>query len=248
MTWSASWPAASGRDRCSRWGSAPESSPQPWAHPVLGVDLSVPMLRRAQERMGARVALGDGYRLPVRDRAVPNAALVWVLQLVPDVPGFLAEAARTVAPGGRIVAVPAGGDWAPDDLSAAVDDMILTLRPPQDRPEQIETAARALGLRVVARAATTPRPQHDTPEDLAVMIEQREWSMLWDLDDRTWARVRAARPARPGPSPGPGVLAPRGGPGATLSAEHSGWGPWGAGPDPLRPCGGTGRRRRRGPR
>ncbi len=158
-------------------------------HPVLGVDLSVPMLRRAQERMGARVALGDGYRLPVRGRAVPNAALVWVLQLVPDVPGFLAEAARTVAPGGRIVAVPAGGDWAPDDMSAAVDDMILTLRPPQDRPAQIEAAARALGLRVVARTATTPRPQHDTPEDLAVMIERREWSMLWDLDDRTWARV-----------------------------------------------------------
>jgi SAM-dependent methyltransferase len=158
-------------------------------HPVLGVDLSVPMLRRAQERMGARVALGDGYRLPVRDRAVPNAALVWVLQLVPDVPGFLAEVARTVAPGGRIVAVPAGGDWAPDEMSAAVDDMILTLRPPQDRPEQIEAAARALGLEVVARTATTPRPQHDTPEDLAVMIERREWSMLWDLDDRTWARV-----------------------------------------------------------
>jgi ubiquinone/menaquinone biosynthesis C-methylase UbiE len=158
-------------------------------HPVLGIDLSVPMLRRAQDRVGARVALGDGYRLPVRDRAVPNAALVWVLQLVPDVPVFLAEAARTVVPGGRIVAIPAGGDWAPDDMSATLDGMILTLRPPQDRPEQIEAAARDLGLRVVARTATAPRSQHDTPEDLAMMIERRVWSMLWDLDDRTWARV-----------------------------------------------------------
>jgi SAM-dependent methyltransferase len=158
-------------------------------HPVLGVDLSLPMLHRAQERVGPRVVLGDGYRLPVRDRSVPNAVLVWVLQLVPDVPGFLAEAARTVAQRGRIVAVPAGGDWAPDDMTAAMDDMILTLRPPQDRPEQIEAAARDLGLRVVARTVTAPRPQHDTPEDLAVMIEQRVWSMLWDLDDLTWARV-----------------------------------------------------------
>jgi SAM-dependent methyltransferase len=158
-------------------------------HPVLGVDLSEPMLRRAQERVGARLAQGDGYRLPVRDRAVPNATLVWVLQLVPDVPAFLAEAARVVAPGGRIVAVPAGGDWAPDDMTAALDEMILTLRPPQDRPEQIADAARALGLRVVAHATTDPRPQHDTPEGLAVMIERREWSMLWDLDDATWARV-----------------------------------------------------------
>jgi SAM-dependent methyltransferase len=158
-------------------------------HPVFGVDLSEPMLRRAQERVGARVVRGDGYRLPVRDRAVPNAALVWVLQLVPDVPAFLAEAARAVAPGGRIIVIPAGGDWAPDDMTDAVEDMILTLRPPQDRPEQIEDAARDLGLRVVGRTATTPRRQHDTPEDVAGMIERRVWSMLWDVDDRTWARV-----------------------------------------------------------
>jgi ubiquinone/menaquinone biosynthesis C-methylase UbiE len=158
-------------------------------HPVLGVDLSEPMLRRAHERVGARVAIGDGYRLPVRDRSVPNTALVWVLQLVPDVPGFLAEAARAVAPGGRIVAIPAGGDWEPDDMTDAVERAILTLRPPRDRPEQIEDAARDLGLRVVARTATTRRHQSETPENLAAMIEQRVWSWSWDVDDHTWARV-----------------------------------------------------------
>ena len=39
------------------------------------------------------MAVADGYRLPVPDGAVPNVVLVWVLQLVPDVAGLLAEAA-----------------------------------------------------------------------------------------------------------------------------------------------------------
>src|SRR5262245_29192296 len=53
-------------------------------HPVVGVDLSPAMLAFAQPRLGPRVAVADGHRLPVADRAVPNAADVGGLQLVDD--------------------------------------------------------------------------------------------------------------------------------------------------------------------
>ena len=68
-------------------------------HPVVGVDLSAPMLARAHARLGPCVAVGDGYRLPLRPRSIPNALSVWVTQLVPDLAGFLAALAATVAPG-----------------------------------------------------------------------------------------------------------------------------------------------------
>ena len=51
---------------------------------VVGVDLSPEMLRRAFDRVGPRVAVGDAQRLPVRDGAVAAAYSVWVLHLVAD--------------------------------------------------------------------------------------------------------------------------------------------------------------------
>jgi hypothetical protein len=63
-------------------------------HRVIGVDLSLPMLARAVERLGARVAAADGHHLPVPDGAVPNVVLVWVLHLVGDPESVLAETVR----------------------------------------------------------------------------------------------------------------------------------------------------------
>src|SRR4030095_2627930 len=78
-------------------------------HPVVGIDLSLPMLVRAQERLGPCVALADGYHLPIAKGSVANALIAWVLQLVPDIPAFLAEVARAGAAGGRVAGVPSLG-------------------------------------------------------------------------------------------------------------------------------------------
>ncbi|HET6950951.1 MAG TPA: class I SAM-dependent methyltransferase [Acidimicrobiales bacterium] len=158
-------------------------------HPVVGVDLSLPMLRQAQGRLGARVAQADGYHLPVGAGAVANVVVVWVLQLVPDVAGMLAEAARVVAPGGRVVIVPSGGQWDPDPMGDIFMSVAQALRPSRDRPRQLMAAAPGAGLAVVGHHATTPRAQTQSPEQLARLFEGRVWSMLWDVPDDRWAAV-----------------------------------------------------------
>jgi len=160
-------------------------------HPVVGVDLSPAMLALAQPRLGPRVAVADGYRLPVADRSVPNVLIVWVLQLVPDVPGLLAEAGRVVAPGGRLVVVPAGGNWEPDDIGDVIGPMARALRPELDRPGSLVAAAPAAGLALVAHETTPPARFLGSPEEMAHTIERREWSSLWDVPDDRWAAVVA---------------------------------------------------------
>ena len=158
-------------------------------HPTCGVDLSPPMLAQARDRLGPRVAAADGYHLPMPDGAVPNLVVVWVLQLVPDVAGFLAEAARVTAPGGRVAVIPAGGEWEPDDIGDILVPLAEELRPPRDHPEHLAAAAPAAGLTVVAHDTTTPWERLESPEAVARVLEGRQWSMLWDLPAERWEAV-----------------------------------------------------------
>lgn len=158
-------------------------------HAVVGVDLSPAMLALAQPRLGSRVAVADGHRLPVADRSVPNALIVWVLQLVADPTGLVAEAGRAVALGGRLVLIPAGGNWAPDDIGDVIEPMSRALRPERDRPEMLMEAAPAAGLALVAHETTPPARFLGSPEAMARTIERREWSSLWDVPDDRWAAV-----------------------------------------------------------
>lgn len=157
-------------------------------HPVAGVDLAVPMLRQARDRLGPCVAQADGYRLPVPDAAVPNAAIVWVLQLVPDIIAFLAELARVVEPGGRVVVVPSLGHWD-DEISDIVLAATHALRPRVDRPHLVIDAARRAGLRHVTTVATAPQRDDGSPAEVAGMIEDRQWSVFWDLPAERWAAI-----------------------------------------------------------
>jgi SAM-dependent methyltransferase len=176
-------------------------------HPVVGFDLSEPMLRRAHDRLGASVAVADAYHLPVTDGAAPNAVVVWVLQLVPDVTAFLAEARRVLAPGGRLAVVPAGAQREHDDIDAVLRPMLHTLRPPRDRPDQVIGAAEEVGLALVERLTRRNEVTwHQSPEDQARAVEARAWATLWDVPDDRWkavvepalAAVRALpEPARP---------------------------------------------------
>lgn len=122
-------------------------------HPVVGVDLSLRMLRQARDRLGSRVAVGDGYALPLRPGSVPNVVTVWVTQLVPDVAGFVAALGALLSPGGRLAIVPSShGGGADDEIADVVGPMSDALRPRRDGPDQL-VAARA-------RRRAPPRP-HD---------------------------------------------------------------------------------------
>lgn len=84
----------------------------------LGVDLSHDMLRVARTNLDRRearncqVRYGDMYQLPLSDGAVAAVTLHQVLHFADDPQAALAEAARVLAPSGRLVVV----DLARHDL------------------------------------------------------------------------------------------------------------------------------------
>jgi ubiquinone/menaquinone biosynthesis C-methylase UbiE len=73
---------------------------------ALGIDISEPMLARAvSAQAGPQVGFirADAQQLPLRDRTVDTAVSLAVLQLIPDPFLTLAEMARVLRPGGRII-------------------------------------------------------------------------------------------------------------------------------------------------
>lgn len=77
---------------------------------VIGIDLSVPMLQKAVEKVGSQnlpqvVGVGamDACRLGFPDARFDAVTFPFVITLVPDPEGALDEAARVLRPGGEII-------------------------------------------------------------------------------------------------------------------------------------------------
>ena len=85
--------------------------------PMLGLDLSAPMMAKLVEKAGGArpfpLVQGDATRLPFRDDALGGAFCRWVLHLIPNWPDGVVELCRVVRPGGVIVTEPGGfgGGW-----------------------------------------------------------------------------------------------------------------------------------------
>ena len=71
---------------------------------VVAVDTSERMVELARAR-GVDARVGDVQELPFEDRAFDAAAANWMLYHVPDVDRAVAELARVLRPGGRLVAI-----------------------------------------------------------------------------------------------------------------------------------------------
>jgi len=73
---------------------------------AVGLDLSMGMLKRAKEKVGARAGLihADVENLPLRDECFTVAFVITVLHGLPSPLKGLAEAARVLKRGGRLVA------------------------------------------------------------------------------------------------------------------------------------------------
>jgi len=69
---------------------------------VVGVDLSMGMLRKASER-GGQLAQGSLTRLPFADGSFDAAYSFKVLAHIPDIVGAVAELGRVVRPGGHLI-------------------------------------------------------------------------------------------------------------------------------------------------
>jgi ubiquinone/menaquinone biosynthesis C-methylase UbiE len=98
-------------------------------HHVVGIDLSLPMLEAAERRIGPKVIRGDARRLPFADGSFDQAYSVWVLHVVGDVKGVLAEVARVLRPGGKYLVVPAVGERPADPVGQPIWDMQRSLDP-----------------------------------------------------------------------------------------------------------------------
>jgi phosphatidylethanolamine/phosphatidyl-N-methylethanolamine N-methyltransferase len=79
---------------------------------VVGVDYSEDMLRRARARLREKplanvlgLALMDGARLGFADGSFDTVVAMFLITVVPDPEGVLAEATRVLKPGGELVLV-----------------------------------------------------------------------------------------------------------------------------------------------
>ena len=153
---------------------------------MVGVDLSAPMLARAYDRVGPCLARADAQALPVRSASMGTVLFVHVLQLVGDLGATLAEAARVLRPGGRLVAVYGGPLMEPDDLVETTEPLRALREGRPDAPAVVVPAAAAVGFRVVEQRLTAPYVVPTTPAELAASIADRQWSYLWRVDEATW--------------------------------------------------------------
>jgi SAM-dependent methyltransferase len=73
-------------------------------HSVIGVDSSPEMLERAAEKLpGARFERGELDSIPLEDKAVDAVVCALALSHLPDIRAAVAELARVLRPGGRLV-------------------------------------------------------------------------------------------------------------------------------------------------
>jgi tRNA threonylcarbamoyl adenosine modification protein (Sua5/YciO/YrdC/YwlC family) len=173
---------------------------------VVGIDLSIEMLRRAAGRLGANVARADASVLPVGSSRIDTVIMVWVLHVVGDPVATLAEVRRVLRSGGRLLVIEAGAAERPDDdVAETIGDLHDRLRggpAPYDR-EATGTLVTANGFSFVERTTTPTDEYPETPGVAADRLEERVYSSLWDVPDDVWARevapVIAALRALPDP-------------------------------------------------
>jgi SAM-dependent methyltransferase len=159
---------------------------------VVGVDLSLPMLRHASPRLPGGVARADARRLPCRDGCADAVVLCWVLHAVGDPVAAMTEAARALRPGGRAFVFEGDNVEEGDVTLPAIYRRVAAHagRPPGDERYGIalDAAARA-GFELVAEELTPARRWGQTPADLAETLRQRGAGFLDRMDDATFARV-----------------------------------------------------------
>ena len=86
------------------WGELAEWIARETGADVVATDLSPRMVELTRER-GLAATVADVQRLPFADREFDVAVAAWMLYHVPELERAIAELARVLRPGGRLVAV-----------------------------------------------------------------------------------------------------------------------------------------------
>ena len=188
-----------GRGRCLEIGVGTGMIALPLAEaglPMVGIDLSEPMLRKLIEKAGGRasfpVALGDATALPFADGSFDTALARHVFHLMPAWERAIDELVRVVKPGGLILASQGGfsGPWR------AVTERFMSLvgktslakgLDPRDL-DVLDAAFAARGMPVRLLRPVAER----SSETLGQFIDQMGrgvHSWTWEFDPDTCARA-----------------------------------------------------------
>ena len=157
--------------------------------PIVGIDIAAEMLARAHERLGPRVARADAHALPVPTGIVDGAYLVWVLHLVADPAAVIAECARVLRRGTRLVVI--AGHPRTDDAGDMTEYTVALDKMRRHRPDNADAVvewAEAAGLERLDHKELV-ETHSSSPADFADVIEKRSFSWIWDLDEQTWNEV-----------------------------------------------------------
>jgi len=134
---------------------------------LVGVDISVPMLRKAKERVEAEglrnveaLSVMDAAKLALPDQSFDVIVAQYVITAVPDPEGALDEFARVIKPGGEIVLVNhIGAENGPRKLFEACFAPLarkLGWRPEFPFKRLTDWATRHGGVRVLERRPMPP--------------------------------------------------------------------------------------------
>jgi ubiquinone/menaquinone biosynthesis C-methylase UbiE len=185
----------SGRGRCLEIGVGTGLVSLPLAAtglPMVGLDLSAPMLGKLVEKAGGRLPFplvrGDATLLPFRDDSFGGAVLRHLLHLVPEWRRVIAELVRVLGPHGVVLFargdIPGAWRAAADRFRAIAGEPSLSRGLEAWDPETVDRAFEEYG----ARARSLPVIVDRVPQSLGTFLEQMAdglHSWTWEVDEAT---------------------------------------------------------------
>jgi SAM-dependent methyltransferase len=151
---------------------------------VFGLDAAPGMLSVAAARVDSGFAvLGDCSRLPFADASLDAVSAVWLLHLLPDAPGAVAECARVLRPGG--VFVTTVDKDAGHDVNSDVDELLAPYRVSRahDAAQRVMAVGSEHGLRRAGEARFTGHGQGRSPSRTAMDVARGYFASALALDD-----------------------------------------------------------------
>jgi SAM-dependent methyltransferase len=171
--------------------------------PMIGFDLSMPMLRRLVRNAGGSrpfpLVQADATRMPFADDSFEGGLARWVFHLIPRWEAALGEVARVMRPGGVLVVNIGGaveGPWEEmrERLGAEIGRPLQPVGLPWRRHDLVDEAVERLG----GTPRDVPPLRVHEEEPLAAYLDGVEgnlFSWTWPLSDEERSRaVAAVRP------------------------------------------------------
>jgi SAM-dependent methyltransferase len=169
--------------------------------PIVGVDISAPMLAKLVEKAGGRspfpLVRGDATRLPFADDSFGGAVVRHVLHLVPEWRRVVTELIRVVPSGGVVLLsrgdIPTAWREATDRFISLVGEPSFASGLDAWDPGEVDRAFEEHG----ARPRSLPPIAERLPQSLGTFLDQMAeglHSWTWEVDDA--ARREAAADVR----------------------------------------------------